>query len=169
MRTVFGVGDDAPGHRSQLLWTSNTSGRACRLGDYPDIAFDNAEGNAMNVLFYRGGSFMTEDAGPAAVVLEPGSSATAALGWDAMATAGAPTPGTALIAPHAGAVRARLPMGSSKAGHSTGSGPDTVRFPGERDPEVPGPDVTDRSPVLDIVDGGAVAITGWTADDADGS
>lgn len=169
VHSEFGIGDAATGHRSQLLRVTNTSGQACRLGNYPDIAFDNAEGDAMNVLFYRGGSFMTEDDGPAAVILEPGSSATAELGWNAMATAGVPTPGTALVAPYAGAARARLPLRSGREGHSAASAPDTIRHPGERDPEVPDRERADPSPVLDITDGSAVAITAWAHEVAAGS
>lgn len=164
VRTVFGVGDAATGHRFQELRVTNTSSRACRLGDYPDIAFDDAGGNAMNVLFYRGGSFMTEDQGTAGLVLDPGQSATAAMGWNAMAASGDTTPGTALVAPYAGTLRTRLPVGSNEPTEPPDSGPDIGRYPGEPESEV-----TDRSPVLDIVDGGAVAITGWAADDADGS
>lgn len=132
--TVLAGADAATGHRAQQLRITNSSSTACRLGNYPDVAFDDAGGNAMNVLFYRGGSFMTRDPGPAEVVLQPGESATAMLGWNA-APAGATTPGTILIAPYAGAERTRLRVGA----------------------EPPA--------ALDIVDGGAVAITAWAAAD----
>lgn len=135
VRTVLGRGDAATGHRAQRLRITNTSDRACRLGAYPDVAFDDAGGNAMNVLFYRGGSFMTEDPGPSVVVLPPGASAVADLGWNAMAPAGATTPGTLLVAPSAGADRTRLPVNTAGGELS-----------------------------LDIVDAGAVAITAWSAE-----
>lgn len=135
VRTVLGMGDAATGHRAQELRTTNTSTTPCRLGGYPDVAFDDPDGNAMNVLFYRGGSFMTQDPGPAAVVLQPGETATAMLGWNAMAAAGDTTAGTILIAPYAGTERTRLPAG-------------------------PGAD----GPGLDILDGSAVAITAWSVD-----
>ncbi|WP_417234794.1 DUF4232 domain-containing protein [Arthrobacter sp.] len=134
VHTVLGAADAATGHRSQELRTTNTSSRPCRLGGYPDVAFDDPQGNAMNVLFYRGGSFMTTDPGPSAVVLQPGASATAMLGWNAMAAAGDTTAGTILIAPYAGTDRTRLPAGPDAGG-----------------------------PGLDILDGSAVAITAWSA------
>ncbi|MEE1620937.1 DUF4232 domain-containing protein [Zafaria sp. J156] len=61
----------------------------------------------------------------AVVVLEPGGAARALLGWNAMAGAGDTRAGTLLVAPYAGAERAKLPVD------------------------------------LDIVDGGAVAVTAW--------
>ncbi|WP_372697570.1 DUF4232 domain-containing protein [Arthrobacter sp. JSM 101049] len=129
----LGGGDAATGHRAQQLLVENTSTRACRLGTYPDVAFDDPDGNAMNVLFYRGGSFMTEDPGPGVVVLQPGETATAMMGWNAMAPGGSTTPGTVLVAPYAGADRMRLAVNG------------------------PGGELA-----LDIVDGGAVAITAWS-------
>lgn len=130
----LGAGDAATGHRAQQLLVKNTSPRACRLGTYPDVAFDDPAGNAMNVLFYRGGSFLTEDTGTGVVVLQPGGTASASMGWNAMAPAGSTTPGTLLAAPYVGADRARLAV--------NGAGPGLG---------------------LDIVDGGAVAITAWSA------
>lgn len=126
---VLGGGDAATGHRAQELLINNTGEAACTLARYPDIAFDDEGGSAMSVLVFRGGTFMTDDPGLEPVVLQPGASARALLGWNAMAAAGDTRAGTVLAAPYAGTEREKLPV------------------------------------VLDIVNGGAVAVTAWQAVD----
>ncbi|MEV7649402.1 DUF4232 domain-containing protein [Arthrobacter sp. NPDC089319] len=126
---VLGGGDAATGHRAQELRISNTGEAACLLARYPDIAFDDEGGSAMSVLVFRGGTFMTDDPGLEPVMLQPGASARAVLGWNAMATAGDTPAGAVLVAPYAGTDREKLPV------------------------------------ALDIVNGGAVAVTAWQAVD----
>lgn len=126
---VLGGGDAATGHRAQELLINNTGEAACTLARYPDIAFDDEGGSAMSVLVFRGGTFMTDDPRLEPVVLQPGTSARALLGWNAMAAAGDTRVGTVLAAPYAGTEREKLPV------------------------------------VLDIVNGGAVAVTAWQAVD----
>ena len=81
----------------------------------------------MSVLVFRGGTFIADDPGLEPVMLQPGASARAVLGWNAMAAAGDTQAGTVLVAPYAGSDREKLPV------------------------------------VLDIVNGGAVAVTAWQA------
>ncbi|UNK46371.1 DUF4232 domain-containing protein [Arthrobacter sulfonylureivorans] len=126
---VLGGGDAATGHRAQELLISNTGEEACLLARYPDVAFDDEGGSAMSVLVFRGGTFMTDDPGLEPVMLQPGASARALLGWNAMATAGDIPVGAVLVAPYAGTDREKLPV------------------------------------LLDIVNGGAVAVTAWQAVD----
>jgi hypothetical protein len=104
-----GGGDAATGHRSLSITATNVSARACVLDGYPDVAFGNPETGDLGVVLYRGGSFMTADAGPMPVTLEPGAVARAALGWNANSTAGGGGTMTVYVAPYAGAERTSVP------------------------------------------------------------
>lgn len=125
----WGQGEAATGHRALAVELENTSGTSCVLESYPDVAFDDTEGWAMDVLLVRGGSFMTDDPGVETLTLGPGDHAVAHLGWNAMAAAGDTAVGTMLVAPYPGAERQAAPA------------------------------------ALDIVNGGAVAVTAWQAGD----
>jgi hypothetical protein len=88
----------------------NTGGSPCVLNSYPDVAFNDVAGWAMEVLLVRGGSFMTTDPGVRPVIVVPGGTAEAYLGWNAMAGAGDTRVGTVLVAPFSGAARSSLAM-----------------------------------------------------------
>lgn len=105
----LGEPDAATGHRGMAIRLVNTSPTSCVLNAYPDIAFNDTDGWAMDVLTVRGGSFMTTDTGPRPVTVAPGAAAQAALGWNAMAGAGDTRVGTILVSPFPGAVRTALP------------------------------------------------------------
>lgn len=102
--------EGATGHRGMGFDLTNTGTGPCVLESYPDIAFNNAEGWAMDVLVVHGGSFMTDDPGVSAITLLPGQSARAFLGWNAMAAAGDMRTGTMLVAPYAGTLRHSSPV-----------------------------------------------------------
>lgn len=102
---TVGDPDGAAGHRGLRLQLTNTGTAPCVLESYPDVAFDDATGAAIDVLVVHGGSFMTEDAGISHVTLAPGAQAQAFLGWNAMAAAGDTRTGTLLAAPYAGTGR----------------------------------------------------------------
>lgn len=97
--------EGATGHRGMGFDLTNTGTGPCILESYPDIAFNNAEGWAIEVLVVHGGSFITDDPGVSLVTLPPGKSARAYLGWNAMAAAGDVRTGTMLVAPYAGTLR----------------------------------------------------------------
>lgn len=121
----LGQPDAAAGHRGMGITLKNTGGTPCVLNSYPDVAFDDSAGWAMEVLLVRGGSFATTDPGLHRVTVLPGATAEAFLGWNAMAGAGDTRVGTMLVAPYTGAVRSSSAIS------------------------------------LDIVNGGAVAVTAW--------
>lgn len=125
---TLGQPDAATGHRAVDLRLQNVGTKACVLAAYPDIAFDDEDGWAMEVFVFRGGTFMTDDPGRQPITLAPEETARASLGWNAMAAAGDKRAGTILVAPYAGTVRTSLPAD------------------------------------LDIVNGGAAAVTAWAAD-----
>jgi hypothetical protein len=105
-----GFQDAATGHRSRTITITNTGAASCVLEGYPDVAFNDGGGNAMDVLMVRGGSFLTDDPGPTRIVLHPGASAEAYLGWSAVAGQSEVSAGTVLLAPYAGAQRQPTPM-----------------------------------------------------------
>ena len=106
---LVGQTDAATCHRALGIRLANVTEQLCVLGAYPDIAFDGATGWAMEVSVFRGGTFMTKDAGVSAFTVQPGESATASLGWNAMAPAGSTWAGTILFAPYAGTERHKVP------------------------------------------------------------
>jgi hypothetical protein len=105
----LGEPDAATGHRGMPIRLLNSGTVPCVLNAYPDVAFDDTDGWAMDILTVRGGSFMTTDPGPRAITVAPGAAAQAALGWNAMAGAGDTRVGAILVAPFSGATRTRLP------------------------------------------------------------
>lgn len=105
-----GFQDAATGHRSLTVMITNTGSVPCVLEGYPDVAFDDGGGNAMDVLMVRGGSFLTDDPGPTRTSLDPGASAEAYLGWNAVAGQSEASAGTILLAPYAGAQRQPAPL-----------------------------------------------------------
>jgi hypothetical protein len=121
-----GEPDAATGHRGLAIRLVNTGGAPCVLNSYPDLAFNDTAGWAMDVLLVHGGSFMTTDPGAHTITVLPGAAAEAFLGWNAMAGAGDTRVGTLLTAPYAGATRQSSAI------------------------------------TLDIVNGGAVAVTAWS-------
>jgi hypothetical protein len=96
-------GDAATGHRMAVVGLTNIAEDACVLPDYPDVAFADEHGVAVDAAVRHGGGFMTDDPGPAALLLQPGASAHAELAWDA--TDGRSTIPTLYAAPVAGAER----------------------------------------------------------------
>jgi hypothetical protein len=102
---LAGGGDAATGHRQFSFTATNVSNTACVLEGYPDLAFGNDESGDLGVNVFRGGSFMTEDAGAQPITLQPGGRATTELGWNANATAGVFATDTVWAAPYPGAVR----------------------------------------------------------------
>jgi hypothetical protein len=104
---TLGAEDAATGHRTLPLRVTNTGSAACSVEGYPDVVFDDVEGDAMDVLVVRGGSFMTTDDGPARIRLTPGASAQADLGWNAQSAAGEQRAGRVLVSVRPG--EARLP------------------------------------------------------------
>ncbi|WP_186467077.1 DUF4232 domain-containing protein [Arthrobacter sp. UKPF54-2] len=109
VRITLGEPDAATGHRGMPLRLLNTGGTPCVLNAYPDVAFNDTAGWAMDILAVHGGSFMTTDRGPSPVTVAPGATAEAFLGWNAMAGAGDTRVGTILVAPFAGVPRTSLP------------------------------------------------------------
>lgn len=97
--------DGATGHRAMRMGLTNAGAASCVLESYPDLAFDNVDGWAIDVLVVHGGSFMTDDPGVARVTLAPGQGAEAFMGWNAMASAGDTRVGNVLVAPYAGTLR----------------------------------------------------------------
>lgn len=97
--------EGATGHRALRMGVTNAGSKSCVLESYPDVAFDNVDGWAIDVLVVNGGSFMTDDQGIARVTLAPGEGAEAFMGWNAMAAAGDTRVGNVLVAPYAGTLR----------------------------------------------------------------
>jgi hypothetical protein len=101
----LGQPDAAASHRGMPIKLTNKGGTPCVLTSYPDVAFDDTAGWAMEVLLVQGGSFATKDPGVHRVTVLPGASAEAFLGWNAQAGAGDTRVGTVLVAPYTGAAR----------------------------------------------------------------
>jgi hypothetical protein len=98
-----GGADAATGHRTAAVSATNVGQDPCVLPDYPDVAFADEHGVAVEAAVRHGGGFMTDDPGPAALTLQPGDMATAFLAWDA--TDGRTVIPTLYLAPYAGAER----------------------------------------------------------------
>jgi hypothetical protein len=105
----LGTGDAATGHRALPVSVTNTGDAACVLDGYPDVVFDDAAGNAMDVLVVQGGSFMAQDAGARRVRLAPGDAAVATLGWNAQSAAGEQRAGRVYVSVRQGDPRIALP------------------------------------------------------------
>lgn len=98
-----GGGDAATGHRAAMLIATNTGGDGCVLPGYPDVAFADEHGVAVEAAVRHGGGFMTDDPGASPFELEPGARAVAYLAWDA--TDGRTAIPQVYIAPYPGALR----------------------------------------------------------------
>ncbi|MFG6401228.1 DUF4232 domain-containing protein [Microbacterium sp. P04] len=97
--SVFpGTNDGATGHRGLSIRLMNFSDAPCVVEGYPDVAFGDQNGHALNVTVERGSSFMTSDFGPQPIEVPAGGYAIAYIGWDANATAGALVASTVLTA-----------------------------------------------------------------------
>jgi hypothetical protein len=100
-------GDAATGHRVAVIAVTPLFDEPCVLPGYPDVAFADAAGSDLNTPVSPGGGFMSEDPGPANLLLTPGEEAATWITWDAVA-AGPGEIGTIWIAPWPGATRAIL-------------------------------------------------------------
>ena len=101
--TAFVGGDDAAtGHRGLSIRLMNFSDRPCIVEGYPDVAFADQNGPALDVRVERGSSFMATDAGAQPIEVPAGGCAIAFIGWDANPTAGALVASSVLVAQVAG-------------------------------------------------------------------
>ncbi|MFB7252359.1 DUF4232 domain-containing protein [Microbacterium sp. NPDC056234] len=73
----------ATGHRGQWISLVNVSEEPCVVEGYPDVAYGDQNGHALDVAVEHGGSFMAQDPGVTPVTLQPGEAASAVIGWDA--------------------------------------------------------------------------------------
>ncbi|MDQ0726140.1 DUF4232 domain-containing protein [Microbacterium sp. W4I20] len=80
--------DGATGHRGQLLQLVNVADEPCTVDGYPDVAYGDQNGHLLDVAVEHGRSFMAEDPGASPIVLPPGGSASAFIGWDANSVQG---------------------------------------------------------------------------------
>lgn len=83
---LLGTPDSASGHRVQPIRLMNFSEEECVVEGYPDIAFADQNGNLLDVVLIRGGSFMATDSGSLPVTVPPGGYAVTYLGWNANST-----------------------------------------------------------------------------------
>lgn len=86
---LLGSADGATGHRAQVIRLMNITDEPCVIDGYPDIAFADQNGHALDVEVRPGSSFMATDPGSALITIPSQGEATAVLGWDANATDGA--------------------------------------------------------------------------------
>ncbi|WP_136052784.1 DUF4232 domain-containing protein [Microbacterium sp. K36] len=86
---LLGTADGATGHRAQSIRLMNVGEEPCVVEGYPDIAFADQNGHALDVEVRPGSSFLATDPGSAPVTVPPQGEATAVIGWDAHATDGA--------------------------------------------------------------------------------
>lgn len=100
----------ATGHRGLRLELMNVTDSPCTIEGYPDVAFGDQNGHLLETAIAHGGSFMATDPGPASVVVPPGGSAVAYLGWDAQSTHGALIARTLWAAVVAGETRGSWPV-----------------------------------------------------------
>ncbi|RFA07515.1 hypothetical protein B7R21_15100 [Subtercola boreus] len=105
-----GAVDGAAGHRSLQLLATNHTGVDCVLNGYPDLAFADANDFLLALHLVHGGSFTSDDPGPAPIILSAGQSVTARLGWDAQPRDPDHTVAYLHLAPYPGAERVALPM-----------------------------------------------------------
>ena len=101
-----GAADAATGHRSAILVATNTGQDACVMPGYPDVAFADEHGVAVEAAVRYGGGFMTEDPGATPFALAPGTEAVARIAWDA--TDGRTVIPQLYLAPFPGAERTLL-------------------------------------------------------------
>lgn len=86
---LLGTQDAATGHHVQSITVMNFSEEPCLIEGYPDIAFADQNGSALDVTVAQGSSFMATDPGATPVTIPGRGQARAMIGWDANATAGA--------------------------------------------------------------------------------
>jgi hypothetical protein len=98
-----GGADGATGHRAATITATNIGEDGCVLPGYPDVAFADEHGVAVEAVVRYGGGFMTDDPGPSPFALPPGTRAVARLAWDA--TDGRSLIPQVYIAPYPGAQR----------------------------------------------------------------
>lgn len=85
---LLGETDAATGHRVLTIEVMNFSDTPCVLDGYPDLAFADADGSAIDVTVSHGGSFMAEDPGAKPITVPAQGYGVARIGWNAMATDG---------------------------------------------------------------------------------
>ncbi len=86
---LLGTQDAATGHRVQSITVMNFSDEPCLIEGYPDIAFADQNGSALDVTVARVSSFLATDPGATPVTIPAQGQARAMIGWDANATDGA--------------------------------------------------------------------------------
>ena len=107
---LLGDPDAATGHRTVSIQAMNFSDLPCTLNGYPDLAFADQAGSAIDVTLVHGGSFMTTDDGAQPIEVPAGGFAITRLGWDAMATADVPATYTLFSALYPGLDRGSWPI-----------------------------------------------------------
>ena len=85
---LLGDPDAATGHRVLTIEVMNFSDTPCVLDGYPDLAFADADGSAIDVTVTHGGSFMAEDPGAMPITVPAQGYGVTHIGWNAMATDG---------------------------------------------------------------------------------
>ena len=85
---LLGDPDAATGHRVLTIEVMNFSDTPCVLNGYPDLAFADADGSAIDVTVTHGGSFMAEDPGAMPITVPAQGYGVTRIGWNAMATDG---------------------------------------------------------------------------------
>ncbi|WP_104167218.1 DUF4232 domain-containing protein [Cryobacterium sp. N22] len=85
---LLGETDAATGHRVLTIEVMNFSDTPCVLDGYPDLAFADADGSAIDVTVTHGGSFMAEDPGAMPITVPAQGYGVTRIGWNAMATDG---------------------------------------------------------------------------------
>ena len=85
---LLGETDAATGHRALTIEVMNFSDTPCVLDGYPDLAFADADGSAIDVTVTHGGSFMAEDPGAMPITVPAQGYGVTRIGWTAMATDG---------------------------------------------------------------------------------
>lgn len=107
---ILGTADGATGHRAQAIHLVNVSDQPCVIEGYPDIAFADQNGHALDVDVQPGSSFMATDEGSARITVPAQGQVTAVLGWDANSTEGALVARQLYAAPLPGLERGSWPV-----------------------------------------------------------
>jgi len=107
---LLGDPDAATGNRTVSIQAMNFSDVPCTLNGYPDLAFADQAGSAIDVTLVHGGSFMPTDDGAQPIEVPAGGFAVTRLGWDAMATADVPATYTLYSALYPGLDRGSWPI-----------------------------------------------------------
>lgn len=107
---LLGETDAATGHRVLTIEVMNFSDSPCLLDGYPDLAFADADGSAIDVTVSHGGSFMAEDPGAMPIVVPAQGHGVTRIGWNAMATDGELATYTLFAALYPGLERGSWPI-----------------------------------------------------------